>query len=221
MHVPAAICVLLTWAWLAEAAAWGAPPHPPGTKRAGSHGPARQTEARTRPPQRRPLSYPPVKLVAAAHREHLLFRPYDERGRPRQDARRELTRVLRCPHTGEQRAVDPRLIPILYRLGRHFGRPVVIFSGYRPRRLSTRPRSRHLTAAAIDFQVPGVRHAEVVRWLRRTFHPIGVGFYPDGQHVHLDVDRQRDAYWVQRGSDRLPLAQRLRQTRGTSRHAKT
>ena len=50
---------------------------------------------------------------------------------------------------------------------------------------------------------------DLVRWLRQSFHPIGVGYYPNGGHVHLDVDRQRDAFWVQRGSDRLPLWRRL------------
>lgn len=157
---------------------------------------------------RRP-AYPPVELQAPAHGERLQLRPFDDKGRPRRNARGELSRILRCPHTGEVRAADARLMPALYRLGRHFGRPLVITSGYRPKRFSTRPRSRHLTAAAVDFHVLGVKNLEVVRWLRRELHPVGVGYYPQGQHIHLDVDRRWDTFWVQRGSDALPLAGRL------------
>jgi uncharacterized protein YcbK (DUF882 family) len=152
-----------------------------------------------------------VELYAPLHNERLLFRPFDERGRPRKSARRELSHFLRCPHTGKERPVDARLVPVLYRMGRHFGKQVVVYSGYRPPQLSTRPRSRHLSAAAIDFHIPGVRNIEVVRWLQQEFHPLGIGFYPDGMHVHLDVDRTVDAYWVKRGSDALPLSQRLSQ----------
>lgn len=155
--------------------------------------------------------FAPVPLVAPSHGERLLLRPFDDQGRPRRAVRRELTHLLRCPHTAKERAADPRLAPVLYQVGQHFRRPLVISSGYRPPELTTVRRSRHLNAAAVDFYVPGVRNEEVVRWLRSSFHPIGVGYYPNGAHVHLDVDRHRDAYWVQRGSDRLPLWRRLAQ----------
>ncbi len=155
--------------------------------------------------------FAPVELVAAARQERLAFRPFDDRGRPRRRAQKELTHLLRCPHTGAEHPVDQRLGPVLYRMGRHFGHEVVIFSGYRPPQLSTVPHSRHLTAAAIDFQIRGVRNESVVRWLRESIHPLGVGFYPEGVHVHLDVDRRRDTYWIGHGSDALPLGQRLAQ----------
>ncbi len=153
--------------------------------------------------------YGSVDLYAPGSSERLRFRPFDGKGRARKDAGRELSHFLRCAHTGQEHPVDPRLVPVLYRVGRHFGKQVVIFSGYRPKTLSTRPHSRHLTAAAIDFNVPGVRNADLAGWLRREFHPLGVGYYPDGAHVHLDVDRRYDTYWVKPGSDALPLGQRL------------
>lgn len=161
--------------------------------------PPRPSRAKERP-------YGPITLYAPLRGERLKFRPYDDRGLPRKGARAELSRFLRCPHTGAQRPVDARLVPVLYRMGRHFGREVVIYSGYRPPQLSTVRRSRHLTAAAIDFRIPGVDNQALVRFLRRAFHPLGVGFYPDGVHVHLDVDRARDTFWIQRGSDHRPLA---------------
>lgn len=163
----------------------------------------------SRPGPRKGERFAPVELLAPNHGERLLFRPYDEQGRLRPTARRQLTHLLRCPHTGRERPVDGRLVPVLYQTGKHFRRRLVITSGYRPPQLTTVPRSRHLKAAAVDFQVPGVKNEAVVSWLRQQFHPVGVGYYPGGAHVHVDVDRQRDAFWVQRGPDRLPLHLRL------------
>jgi hypothetical protein len=31
-----------------------------------------------------------------------------------------------------------------------------------------------------------------------------VGYYPNGVHVHLDVQREQDAYWVDRGDAPSP-----------------
>src|SRR5205807_276310 len=42
------------------------------------------------------------------------------------------------------------------------------------------------------------------RLMRDTFHPVGVGYYPNGVHVHLDVDRVHDAYWIDAGDAPTP-----------------
>lgn len=160
--------------------------------------------------KRKPPRAEAVLLYSPLHSERLRLRLYDGQGRPRRSARRELSHFLRCPHTGAERPIDARLLPLVYALGRHFQRPLVVISGYRPPQLSTVPLSRHRTAAAIDFQIPGVRNEEIVRWLRRQFHPVGIGFYPDGEHVHLDVDRSHDTFWVHHGSDHVDLASRRR-----------
>lgn len=150
------------------------------------------------PPARRP-SYPTVQLVNVNLHESIRWRPVDDKGRPRKAADKELTRLLRCRHTGKQRRVDPRLGRVIYALARHYGKPVEIYSGYRPRQYCTRKHSRHLTASAIDFRIPGVKNEDVIAWLRQSFHPVGVGYYPNGVHVHLDVDRTVDTYWVDAG----------------------
>jgi uncharacterized protein YcbK (DUF882 family) len=147
-------------------------------------------------------TFPSVALFGPNTNENLRFRPYDDRGRTRPAARAELTRFLRCRHTGRQHSVDPRLMRALYTVGRHFsGHRLEVYSGYRPRAYCTRPHSRHLTASAIDFRVDGVDNESLVRWLRATFHPAGVGYYPNGVHVHLDLDRTHDTYWVDEGDD--------------------
>jgi uncharacterized protein YcbK (DUF882 family) len=162
--------------------------------------------AMSKPSRRRP-SYPPVELFAANLGETLQFRPYDERGRVRKGADRELARLLRCRQTGARHQVPRRLAEVIYSVSRHYpGRRIEIFSGYRPQKYCTRAHSRHLTASAIDFRIPGVKNESLIAWLRSTFHPLGVGYYPNGVHVHLDVDRDRDTYWIDTGDAPAPAA---------------
>jgi len=159
------------------------------------HAPKPKTHARK-------VEYPPVEMFAANLHERFLLRPYDAHGRPRKAVDRELTRFLRCWHTGRQHRVDPRLAKVIYAVGRHFpGKRLELYSGYRPRKFCTRQHSRHLTASAIDFRIPGVRNETLVAWLRERFHPAGVGYYPNGIHVHLDVDRDHDTFWIDSGDE--------------------
>jgi uncharacterized protein YcbK (DUF882 family) len=183
-----------------------------GVQNAAKTAPPPRAQARIRSPIKRPAqalghkpSYPAVELFAVNLHETLKWRPVDDRGRPRKGADKELTRFLRCWHTGKQRRVDNRLGRVLYAVARHFpGKRLEVYSGYRPKAFCTRERSRHLTASAIDFHVAGVRNEKLIGWLRETFHPVGVGYYPNGVHVHLDVDRMRDTYWVDAGDAPTP-----------------
>ena len=151
-----------------------------------------------RAPERK--SYPAVELYEVNLNETLRFKPFDDRGRPRKQALAELTRFMRCHHTGKQHRVDARLATALYSVGRHFpGKRIEVFSGYRPKAYCERAHSRHLTASAVDFRVVGVQNEALIAWLRGTFHPSGVGYYPNGVHVHLDLDRDHDTYWIDNG----------------------
>jgi len=47
---------------------------------------------------------------------------------------------------------------------------------------------------AFDFSVPGVPN-EALRDFLRTMPDVGVGYYPNSTHVHLDV-REKPCYWV-------------------------
>ncbi len=157
--------------------------------------PAAKASQRPAPPPRD--RYPAVALFGAHVHEALAYRPFDDKGRARKDAPRALERLLRCRQTGAKHRLHPRLGDALYQIGRHFaGHRVEIFSGYRPRAYCTRAHSRHMTGSAIDFHVEGIDNETLIAFLRRTFHPAGVGFYPHGVHVHLDLDRSIDTYWV-------------------------
>lgn len=159
----------------------------------------RAREAAARAPR-----FPSVALYEANLKEEMQYRPFDGAGRPRAGAARELERFLRDHHTGRRHSVDPRLGKVLYAVARHFGHRIEVFSGYRPPEYSTRQHSRHLTGSAVDFRIPGVRNEAIVSYLRASFHPVGVGYYPNGVHVHLDVARAEDAYWVDRGDAPSP-----------------
>jgi uncharacterized protein YcbK (DUF882 family) len=160
---------------------------------------------RAMPTARRKLEYPAADLFAVNLDERLRFRPFDEHGRARKAAASELTHFLRCWHTGREHRVDPRLARALYQVARHYpGHRIEIFSGFRPRKYCTRAHSRHLTASAIDFHVDGVKNEALIGWLRSTFHPAGVGYYPNGVHVHLDLDRTHDTYWIDAGDAPSP-----------------
>jgi uncharacterized protein YcbK (DUF882 family) len=144
--------------------------------------------------------YPAIPIYAVNVNQALVYRPYDGRGRARRDAARSLEYLLRCRQTGARHHLHPRLGDALYQIGRHYaGHRIDIYSGYRPRAYCTRAHSRHMTGSAIDFHIDGVRNEDLIAYLRKTFHPAGVGFYPHGVHVHLDVERGHDTYWVDPG----------------------
>jgi uncharacterized protein YcbK (DUF882 family) len=173
---------------------------------AAPHGHAPKPKARARKAE-----YPPVEMFAVNLGERFQLRPYDGAGKPRKTVDKELTRFMRCWHTGKQHKVDSRLAKVVYQMGRHFpGKRIELYSGYRPKKYCTLAHSRHLTASAIDFRIPGVKNEAVIAWLRERFHPVGVGYYPNGVHVHLDVDRVKDTYWIDSGDaprkDPRPLA---------------
>lgn len=179
----------------------------PKQQKKGAHPPRKSAQSRSKvTPSRQPPHrerYPAVALFAAHVNETLAYRPHDEKGRARRDAPRELQRLLRCRQTGQQHKVAPQLAEALYEIGRHYpGHRLEIYSGYRPRAYCTRTHSRHMTGSAVDFHVEGVRNEELIAYLRKTFHPSGVGYYPNGVHVHLDLDRTADTYWVDDGRPR-------------------
>jgi hypothetical protein len=49
---------------------------------------------------------------------------------------------------------------------------------------------------ACDFRINGVRNNELRDYLRRDFEKVGVGYYPNSSFVHLDVRKDRSAFWI-------------------------
>lgn len=186
--------------------------------------------------------YPPARPTAAAesklpamplyhihHRELARIRLYDARGRLRPAAFRRFARLLRCAHTNRARRIHWRLLVVLYDLWLHFGQPqVTVFSGNRPQVVARLQSSKHVTGHAIDFNFDGVSNSRIRSYLMRHFNQVGIGFYPNAYHVHLDV-RPKKTQWIDYGGPgaealysrnpardiRLGLARRGRHPRGT------
>jgi uncharacterized protein YcbK (DUF882 family) len=112
-----------------------------------------------------------------------------------------LERFFRCWFTGVPAAgFDARLLEAIVAAARHFGSfEVEIVSAFRHPKYNLMLRkkgrevagqSRHTSADAVDFRLPGVDTAALRDYLR-TVHPGGVGYYPVSDFVHVDFGRKR------------------------------
>lgn len=140
-----------------------------------------------------------MPLYHVHNREFLRLRPYDHRGRLRSAALVEWSRFLRCTHTGQVRPIHWRLLVVLYELWIHFGQPqVTVFSGNRPGMVARLKTSRHISGHAVDFNFDGIANTEVRDYLLKHYDQVGVGYYPNSWHVHLDV-RPEKSFWIDKG----------------------
>jgi hypothetical protein len=90
--------------------------------------------------------------------------------------------------------VQDRLLWYLYLIGHHFDSEVHILSGLRANERKT---SRHHNGHAVDFTVLGVKAKKVWEYCKRALPLVGIGYYPKGNFIHLDVGRDHhQAYWV-------------------------
>lgn len=166
-----------------------------GTKLVGSPGRARRTLARRRTNTKK-LILPPMTLYHVHSHEVLKLRLYDDNGRIRPSALRAFARFLRYYKTGEALPIHWRIAVLLYDLWIYFGQPQIsIYSGYRPVRICELRNSKHILGKAVDFSLDGVPNERVRDYLLKYGFQIGVGYYPNSYHVHLDV-RSKNGFWI-------------------------
>lgn len=95
--------------------------------------------------------------------------------------------------------LKPSLVRVLKSIEGHYGRKLVVTSGYRDLHRNTRARgaknSLHMYCAAADVQVPGVSKWELASYLRAMPGRGGVGTYCHTESVHVDVGPERDWNW--------------------------
>lgn len=140
--------------------------------------------------------FPAVKFKNANTRELITLEMFDDSGTLQKKAVRQFWRLMRCHHTGAIRSINPVLTQDVYQISRHYeGRTIIIYSGYRARRVSKTRGSYHVKGMAIDLAVEGVSTRALRNYLRQTFSPAGIGFYPRRPFVHFDV-RDHNSYWV-------------------------
>jgi uncharacterized protein YcbK (DUF882 family) len=116
----------------------------------------------------------------------------------------QLNNFLRDSHNQEATAFDPRTFDLLHTVLAKLNKPdgvIDILSGYRSQETNDMLRasgttnaaehSQHIVAKAIDLRVPGVQ-AVVLRDAAKSLEAGGVGYYPAGQFVHVDVGPVRE-----------------------------
>lgn len=99
----------------------------------------------------------------------------------------------------EVNCFKPQLVRVLKTVERHYGRPVVVTSGYRSpkhnRRIGGASGSRHTSCEAADIQIDGVSKWQLAKYLRTMPNRGGVGTYCHTESVHIDVGNPRDWNW--------------------------
>lgn len=93
----------------------------------------------------------------------------------------------------------PELMKMLHTVEKHYGKPPIVTSGYRPPVWNSKSggaeHSLHTTCSAADIQVNGVSKWELANFLRALPERGGVGTYCYTNSVHIDTGDQRDWDW--------------------------
>ncbi len=119
---------------------------------------------------------------------------YNPDGSYNLDALAELNHVLRCRRTDDEKDIDPQLLTLLSHVYDHFHRPLEIVSGYRNQRKQT---SNHYKARASDIRIAGVSPKKIEAFAETLDGGgMGIGIYPRGGFVHMDVRSPPSYRWV-------------------------
>lgn len=120
---------------------------------------------------------------------------YNPDGSYNLDALDELNHVLRCRRTDDEKDIDPQLLVTLSHVYDHFGgRPLEIVSGYRNQRKQT---SNHFKGRASDIRIAGVSIKKIEAFAETLDRGgMGIGIYPVGQFVHIDVRSPPSYRWT-------------------------
>jgi uncharacterized protein YcbK (DUF882 family) len=93
----------------------------------------------------------------------------------------------------------PDLMKVIKTVERHFGRPVVVTSGYRDeehnRDVGGADESMHKSCEAADIQIDGVSKRDIAAYVRSLPGRGGVGTYCHTESVHIDTGNARDWNW--------------------------
>jgi len=107
--------------------------------------------------------------------------------------------LLRQNESVDVACLKPSLVRVLKTIEGHFGRKMIVTSGYRDpsrnRRANGAKNSLHMYCAAADIQVPGVSKWELANYVRSMPGRGGVGTYCHTESVHIDVGPERDWNW--------------------------
>ncbi len=107
--------------------------------------------------------------------------------------------LLKQTESVDVACLKPSLVRVLKTIENHYGKKLIVTSGYRDPARNQRARgaknSLHMYCAAADVQVPGVSKWELANYLRSMPGRGGVGTYCHTDSVHVDVGPERDWNW--------------------------
>jgi uncharacterized protein YcbK (DUF882 family) len=136
-----------------------------------------------------------LKLYAVNFREDLDVNLYDDDGVQDPAALEKLNHLWRCKRTGTEKPIDPHLFDILAQVSDHFGgKTIELVSGFRNQEHQT---SFHFHGSASDIHIPGVSERALRAYLESIdTGGMGIGIYPRGGFVHVDVRPEPSYRWV-------------------------
>lgn len=173
----------------------------------GEGGAAKGTPARRRAkmngnavPENRLRATPPprpsgrIRLFSLSSKEEVEVNIFNPDGSYNLAAIERVQHILRCRRTDAERPMEPRLFVVLSHLYDHFRKRLDVVSGYRNQRKQT---SYHFKGSASDIRVAGVAPKKV-RAFAETLDAggMGIGLYPVGEFVHVDVRPPPSYRWV-------------------------
>lgn len=107
--------------------------------------------------------------------------------------------LLKQTESVDVACLKPSLVRVLKTIEAHYGRKMVVTSGYRDPARNRRARgaknSLHMYCAAADIQIPGVSKWDLANYVRSMPGRGGVGTYCHTESVHVDVGPERDWNW--------------------------
>jgi uncharacterized protein YcbK (DUF882 family) len=109
----------------------------------------------------------------------------------------EIKKLFRCRKTRREHTMKPQTLAMLADIAeRHAGMTIEYVSGYRASRDESAT-SPHRRASAIDFRIRGANLREIRDYVWKTYSHVGVGWYPQGQYIHIDSRPElNDTSWT-------------------------
>lgn len=113
------------------------------------------------------------------------------------ETKKQVRHLFRCRVTNWSQPMSQRTLAMLADVAdRYEGKTIEFVSAYRASREESRT-SPHRHARALDFRIRGEKLRDIRDYLWRNYREVGIGWYPDGQFIHMDArPTMHDTAWT-------------------------